>query len=256
MQGAVIPAKSGFLARGANMIGLLMDALCRTHPYTCPILAGAGLSTSLGFAVVDWSQLTGQATAALALAGLVGGSLVGAVVYAVNKYDQIRIAREKLYDDHNKQSLAAQLERLTEQARIASEESLANQTRLRESVHVLRNDAQVSHLENASLREDLEVLRKQFMEVSSQLRETDRLLTAAHAEMRRMTDLLATTESDRNALRTELEMIRKTQVSQGARIGSLEKTGTSAGSSDAIPALDRNTVAVNKATKAIEEAGN
>jgi hypothetical protein len=69
------------------------------------------------------------------------------------------------------------------QAQAASEQSLANQERQRESLHQLRNDAQRQSIENHELRDDLGTLRAQFMAVSKQLHETDLLLHAARAEM-------------------------------------------------------------------------
>jgi hypothetical protein len=235
------------------MLGYFLTDVYRAYhscsPYTCPVLAGVGVSTTVALAVVDWSRLTGQATAALALAGLVGGTIVGGVVYAVNKYDQVRISRQKLYDDANKASISAQMA-----------ESLANQEKMRTTLHALANEAQVAKGENHLLRDDLATLRQQFMVVSKQLHETDQLLHAARVEMHeasvklhQTTVLLAATEADRNALRDELRTIRSTQATQSVRIGVLEKGG----SGDSIPAFGRvtaaNTKAVDANTKAVGE---
>jgi hypothetical protein len=217
-----------------------MDAArsCANSPYTCPIMAGAGLSTTFALAVVDWTKLTGQATAALALAGLVGGGVVGGVVFVIRKYDLVKIERQKLYedakierqklyDDANKESISKQMA-----------ESIANQEKMRESLHALRNDATAAASEAANLRDDLATLREQFMSVSKELRETDRLLHAARQEMHATTAELQQTSAklqqtgaelavalkDRDALREELGVIRRSQVSQGQRIGALEQS--------------------------------
>lgn len=199
-----------------------------TPPYTLPVLAGAGLAAAT-LAATDFSGLTQQATAALGLAGIVGGSLVGGIVYAITKYDQIKLARLKLYEDANKNSLSKQIDDLMAQARAASEQSLANQERQRESLHLLRNDAQRAAVENHELRADLATLRTQFMAASKQLHETDLLLHAARAEMhaaslelKHTADALATSEQDRRSLRDQIAGLRSGQRAQDSRLDLLE----------------------------------
>lgn len=222
------------------MIGpALMERMVHV-PYTFPVLAGAGLSAAT-LAATDLSGLTQRATAAIGLAGLVGGAIVGAVVFAVTKYDQVKISRQKLYEDANKDSLSKQIEELTAQAAAANAANLMNQERMRESLHQLRSDANVTHLENAGLRGDLETLRTQFMAVSKQLHETDLLLHTArtefHAvsvELQKTATQLAATATERDTLRTELGVLRRSQVAQGRRIDAMESGGLSG---DNLPAV-------------------
>lgn len=197
-------------------------------PYTFPILAGAGLS-AVTLAAADFTGLTQRAAAAVGLASLVGGSLVGGVVFAVTKYDQVKLGRLKLYEDANRNSLAKQIQDLTAQAKAASEQSLANQERQRESLHELRNGAQQAALENHGLRADLATLRTQFMAVSKQLHETDLLLHAARAEMhaaslelKHTADALAASERDRRSLREQVAGLRSGQRAQDTRLDLLE----------------------------------
>lgn len=197
--------------------------------YTTPLLAGAGLSTSLALAMIDWTQLTSQATGALALAGLVGGGLVAGLIFAVTKYDQVRLARQKLYEEANKVSLSKQIEEMTAQAKVANDASLVNQERMRESLHQLRNDAHRASLENHELRDDLATLRTQFMAVSKQLHETDLLLHAARAEMhatsselKHTADALDSSERDRRSLREQIAAVRSGQHAQETRLDRLE----------------------------------
>ena len=199
-----------------------------SHPYTLPILAGAGLSAAT-LAATDFSGLTQRATAALGLAGLVGGSVVGGIVFAVAKYDQVRIGRQKLYEEANRDSLAKQIEAMTAQAKEANDASLANQERMRESLHQLRNDAQRAANENHELRADLATLRTQFMAVSRQLHETDLLLHSARAEMhgaslelKRTADELAASERERRSLREQVAGLRSGQRAQDTRLDLLE----------------------------------
>lgn len=200
-------------------------------PYTLPVLAGAGLAAAT-LAATDFSGLTQRATAALGLAGLVGGSVVGGIVYAVTKYDQVKLGRLKLYEDAHKDSLSKQIEDLMAQARAASEQSLANQERQCESLHQLRNDAQLAALENHELRADLATLRAQFMAASKQLHETDLLLHAARAEMHAASlelkhgaDALAASERDRQSLRELIAGLRSGQRAQDTRLDLLEHAG-------------------------------
>jgi len=197
-------------------------------PYTLTILAGAGLSAAT-LAATDFSGLTQRATAALGLAGLVGGSLVGGIVFAVAKYDQVMLARLKLYEDANRDSLSKQIEDLMAQAKAASAQSLANQERQRESLHQLRNDAHQAALENHELRDDLGTLRAQFMAVSKQLHETDLLLHAARAEMhaaalelKHTAEALAASERDCRSLREQIAGLRSGQRAQDTRLDLLE----------------------------------
>lgn len=214
------------------MIGPALMERLASCPYTFPILAGAGVGSTAAFAVVDWTKVTGQATAALALAGLVGGSVVGGIVYVINHYDKVKINRQKLYDEANKDSLSQQMA-----------ESLANQEKMRQSLHQLRNDAAATHSENHELRDDLATLRKQFMEVSKQLHETDLLLHAARREMHETAARLTATAAelqaavrDRDALQGKLDAILRSQVSQGERIVALESVGQSGDSISAVKA--------------------
>jgi hypothetical protein len=214
---------------------------CPQVPYVCPIMAGSGWSMAILMAVVDWTQLTTQAAGALGVAGLVGGGVVGGIVWAIRKYDLVQIDRRRMYDQANKDSLSKQIADLQEQNRLASEKSLENQNAQRESLHQLRNDAQRAQNENADLRDNLSTLREQFMQVSKELRETDKLLHASNDKLREMStklqenaDLLYATSKDRDALHAELASFRKTQAVQGAKITALEKVSQS---SDSIPAL-------------------
>lgn len=229
------------------MIGPYLMDLRAGLPYACPILAGAGLSTTL--AVVDFNRLSTQAAGALALAGLVGGGVVGGVVWAVNKYDAVAIERRKRWEEADKSSLSAKIEALTTQAAAAAKEQIDNQAKMRATLHSLANEAQLAKGENFELRENLTKLRDQFMQVSAALRETDAALHLAHGDMGKMreelikshvdmgkmrvqltetADLLQATSRDRDALRAELASIRK-------RVGVLE-VATSTGSGDGIPA--------------------
>jgi chromosome segregation ATPase len=199
-----------------------------SYSYTLPILAGAGLSAAT-LAATDLSGLTQRATAALGLAGLVGGSIVGGIIFAVTKYDQVKLARQKLYEDANKDSLSKQIEDMTAQAKVANDASLVNQERMRESLHQLRNDAQRAAVENHELRADLATLRTQFMAVSKQLHETDLLLHTARAEMhdaslelKHTADALATSERDRRSLREQIAALRSGQHAQDTRLDLLE----------------------------------
>ena len=198
------------------------------HPYTISVLMGAGMSAA-ALAATDFSGLTHRATAALGLASLVGGSLVGGIVYAVAKYDQVKLGRLKLYEDANKNSLAKQIEDLMAQAKAASEQSLANQERQRESLHQLRNDAQRQAMENHELRDDLGTLRTQFMAASKQLHETDLLLHSARAEMhvasielKHTAEALAASERQRQSLCDQIAGLRTGQRAQGTRPDLLE----------------------------------
>jgi hypothetical protein len=245
-----IGRRNGTTGEAACMIGLeFMDSRldCPTVPYICPILAGSGWAMTLAMAVIDWTQLTTQAAGALGVAGLVGGGIVGGIVWGIRKYDIVQIERRRLYDQANKDSLSKQIADLQEQNRLANEKSLSNQEAQRESLHQLRNDAATTRLENEDLRQNLTELRGQFMQVSKELRETDKLLHSSNDKLREMasklqetSDLLQSTSKDRDALRTELEVLRgelgsfrKTQFVQGAKITALEKIS----SSDSIPAL-------------------
>ena len=62
--------------------------------------------------------LAQRVTAALGLAGLVGGSVV--VVFAVTNYDQVKLGRQGLYEDANRDSLSEQIEDMTAQAKAAN----------------------------------------------------------------------------------------------------------------------------------------
>lgn len=207
-------------------------------PCIFPVAAGFGAGvTSLMMA--DWRAITGQATAAIGLAGLVGGSVVGGVVYAITKFDQVKIDRQKKYDDANKDSLSAQIERLTAQSIAAAAENIANQQRMRETLHQINNEAQTAQAENANLRNDLAVLRGQFLEISKELRSTDVALHKAYEEMRatrvqlqQATEALEVSERDRKILRAELDVLRLAQHGQGERLAKLEQVGS--GSSDSI----------------------
>ena len=198
------------------------------HPYTVSVLAGAGLAATT-LAATDFAGLTQRAAAALGLAGLVGGSLVGGIVFAIAKYDQVKLGRLKLYEDANRDSLAKQIEGLMAQAQAASEKSLSNQERQRESLHQLRNDAQRAALENHELRGDLGTLRAQFMAASKQLHETDLLLHAARSEMhvaalelKHTAEALAASERDRRSLREQVAVLRSGQHAQDTRLDLLE----------------------------------
>ena len=156
-------------------------------------------------------------------------SVVGGIVFAVTKYDQVKLARQKLYEEANKDSLSKQIEEMTAQAKAANDASLVNQERMRESLHQLRNDAHRASLENHELRDDLATLRTQFMAVSKQLHETDLLLHAARAEMhaasselKHTADALAASERDRRSLREQIAALRSGQRAQDTRLDRLE----------------------------------
>lgn len=224
-----------------TVLGIAMPH--RIPPCVLPI-AAAGVSSG-ALAMADWRTITSNATAAIGLAGLVGGSVVGGVIYAIRQWDNVKIERQKRWDDANKDSLSKQIEDMRQQHEAASAATIENQERMRESLHTLRDDAQQAQIENANLRADLATLRKQFMDVSRQLRETDLLLHAAREEMhanliklQQTADALAESEREhaaseraRDGLRAELDGLRKAQSGQGDRLARLEQVG----SGDSIP---------------------
>lgn len=250
---------------GVSMIEIgpiLMHVEKSAIPYTFPVLSAAGLAAT-SLAMIDITRLTTQAGAALGLAGLIGGGIVGGVVYAINKYDQVKIGRQKLYDDANKDSLSEQLKTLMEARAADAAASLENQVKMRESLHTLRNEAQVAKGENYLLSKDLSTLRDQFMAVSKQLHETDMLLHTARAEMhaagielQKTLEVLRETVKDRDALRIELGALRAGHLSNTDRLDKLESAN---GSGDNLAALataqntaahDRNTESTDRNTEA------
>jgi hypothetical protein len=198
------------------------------HPYTLPVLAGTGLAAAT-LAGSDWAGLTQRATAAIGLAGLVGGAVVGGIVYAITKFDQVAIERRKKYDDANKELLSEQLEGLMEQSKAAAERAAVDGAAMRASLHELRNEAQLAKAENYELRAELGTLRGQFMAVSKQLHETDLLLHAARAEMhgisvelKHTAEALATSERERQCLHEQIAGLRSGQQVQATRLDLLE----------------------------------
>jgi hypothetical protein len=189
-----------------------------------PIALGATLSTYLStLAAIDFNTWTTRATAALGLAGLVGGGVVGGLIWAINRYDTVRIARQRVLDDAeiarrklleeaNKGSLTAQLEEMREEAAEANRQSLENQKLQRESLHVLKNEAQVAKMENHELRENLVTIRKQFLDLSKQLHETDRELHASSKDLRMARDQMSETN------RQLVETIAKLEASEEDRV--------------------------------------
>lgn len=202
---------------GTATIGLPMP-LSKIPPCVLPLAAGAGVSAT-GYAMTDWRVLTGQATGALILVGTVGGSVTAGIIWAINQYDKVRIDRQKKYDEANKDSLSAQMA-----------EAIANQERMRITLHQINGEAQKAQSENANLRDDLATLRQQFLDISKELRATDQALHAAYDEMRKTrlqlqqaTDALDASERDRKALHAQLESLRRGQESQGSRLAALEQ---------------------------------
>ena len=213
------------------MTGLVMIQP-RIPSCVLPVAAAAGLSMA-SLAAIDWGVMTQRATAAIGLAGIVGGAVVGGIIYAIKKFDQVAIERRKFYDEHNKGSLSVQLEQLIAQHAEGNEKNLVNQEAMRASLHELRNEAQLSKAENHELRMELGTLRSQFMAVSKQLHETDLLLHAARAEMHNVTvelkhtsEALAASERERQSLRDQVAGLRSGQVGQGERLAKLEQSGS------------------------------
>lgn len=211
----------------------------RIPPCVLPMIGGVGAGMA-AFAAIDWRDLTASATGAIAFAGIVGGAVVGGIIWALGQWDKVQIERRKKWEDANKDSLTVQIDRLISQHTESTARSEDNQQRMRATLHEVNNTNQRMELENHELRDELGSIRDQFLSVSKQLteastrlHEADIALNSAHVEMRMMrlelqksTDALIVSERDRSALRSRLEEIERTQKSLADRTSALESVSS------------------------------
>lgn len=146
-----------------------------------------------------WPQ---QAATILTTAGVMVTGILGLLALV----DHYRINRRKEFDEANKVSLSEQLA-----------VSLDNQTKMRESLHAMRDDAQRASFDNHELRD-------QLAELGKRLFETDTALNTASTQLREALRMLDESKADRESIRRELEQTRALAVLTEARLRNLEES--------------------------------
>jgi hypothetical protein len=217
---------------GLHAIGIPMPTVVYRfysvyHVPPCPFAAfTGGVLCMAAWAAADWQALTGQAVAAGAFVSVAGGSLAAGIVWIVHKYDQIKIERQKKYEEANKGSLSDQIAKLTENSVEAARVSEANQMRMRESMHSIINEASAAKAENANLHDELATLRTDFMSMSRELRATYEEVRKTRDLLQQATHALEDSERDRRSLRAQIEALQQGQGLQERRLNALELIGS------------------------------
>lgn len=147
---------------------------------------------------------------------LVGGGLV-----LLGRIDKAWMDRRKAWDEFNSSSISEQLAKSNE-----------NQVKMRESLHAVRGMQQTTLNENTSLRDDLGVLRSQFMELAGTLRTTEKDLHSTNVALfRALGDVkdvhtrLKECESDRQSLHSQVDQLTVEVRNNQVRIQHVEESG-------------------------------